>query len=159
MQQFFLALLLFSFVQVHGQQQNKASTLSNQKPDTAFTGQIIKDKTKHTKIYLTGFEQAVDSIGIYNTTYIFGSKMSKPTFDVDIEMNFDTPLVPDGPIGFQYGPYGVGRYSGSGAIRNNNTFLFLKGQFISPGHHFYIKVKSKQKPQPVINGIDGQGSF
>ncbi|MGN6530314.1 MAG: hypothetical protein ACTHK0_00995 [Ginsengibacter sp.] len=151
MRKFVLILLLFSFFQVHAQQENIV--------DTAFTGQIIKDKTKNTRIYLTAFQQVLDSTGTYTTTYIFGSKMSKPTIDVDMDMKFDKPLIPDGFIGFQYGPYGTGRYSGSGALKSNNTYLYLKGQFISPGHHFYIKIKSKQKPQPVINGIDGQASF
>jgi len=156
MKPLFMMLMLFSFLQVKAQQ-NK--TVSNEKTDSVFTGQIIKDKTKNTRIYLTSFQQTLDNTGVYTTTYIFGAKMSKPTIDVDMNMKFDAPLLFDGPIGFQYGPYGIGRYSGSGALKSNNTYLYLQGQFTAPGHHFYIKIKSKEKPHPVINGIEGQANF
>jgi hypothetical protein len=157
MKPLFMIFMLFAFFQVKAQQEN--ATVSNEKADSVFTGQIIKDKTKNTRIYLTGFQQTVDNTGAYTTTYIFGSKMSKPAIDVDMNMKFDAPLVFDGPIGFQYGPYGIGRYSGSGALKSNNTYLYLLGQFSAPGHHFYIKIKSNQKPHPVINGIEGQANF
>ena len=156
MKQLFMILLLFSFFQVKAQENQ---SVLNEKADSVFTGQVIKDKTKNTRIYLTGFQQTLDNSGIYTTTYIFGSRMSKPTIDVDMNLKFDQPLLFDGPIGFQYGPYGTGRYSGSGALKSNNTYLYLQGQFIAPGHHFYIKIKSKQKPHPVINGIEGQANF
>ena len=132
---------------------------SSSQPDSTFTGQIVVDKTHHTKIYLTGFEQTLDSTGVYTTTFNFGYRSSRPTFDVNITMKFDNPLLPDGPIGFQYGPLGVGRYNGSGGLRNNNKYLFLQGQMTTSGHHFYIKVKSKEKIHPVISGLDGQMSF
>lgn len=157
MKRLFMMFMLFSFFQVKAQNPNQS--ISNEKADTIFKGQIIKDKTKNTRIYLTGFQQTLDDTGVYTTTYIFGSKMSKPAIDVDMNMKFDAPLLFDGPIGFQYGSYGIGRYSGSGALKSNNTYLYLQGQFTAPGHHFYIKIKSKQKPNPVINGIEGQAKF
>jgi hypothetical protein len=128
-------------------------------PDSTFSGQIITDKTHHTKIYLTNFQQTVDDNGVYTTTFTFGFRFSRPTFDVNITMNFDNPLIQDGPIGFQYGPAGVGRFNGGGALRNNNKFLFLQGQWTSSSHHFFIKVKSKEKIHPVIKGLDGQLNF
>lgn len=136
----------------------KAQENSSQ-PDSPFSEQIITDKTNHTKIFLTNFQQTLDSSGVYTTTYNFGYRSSRPTFDVNITMKFDNPLLPDGPIGFQYGPLGVGRYNGSGGLRNNNKYLFLQGQMTASGHHFYIKVKSKEKPHPVITGLDGQMTF
>ncbi len=151
MKAFFVTIFIFSFFVSKGQQQNNI-------PDSTFTGKIITDKTHHTRIYLTGFQQTLDSSGVYTTTYLFGARISRPTFDVNITMKFDKPLIMDGPVGFQYGPNGVGRYSGSGALRNNN-FLFLQGQMTSSNHHFYIKVKSKEKPHPVISGLDGQMNF
>ncbi len=156
MKHLFMMLLLFSFFQVKAQNTNESI---NEKADTAFVGKIIKDKNENTRMYLTGFQQTLDNSGVYTTTYIFGSKMSKPTIDVNMNMKFDAPLLFEGPIGFEYGPYGTGRYSGSGALKSNNTYLYLQGQFIAPGHHFYIKIKSKQKPKPVINGIEGQAKF
>ena len=74
-------------------------------------------------------------------------------------MKFDNPLIPDGPIGFQYGSVGVGRYSGSGALQSNNSFLYLRGQMTAQGRHFYIKVKSSQKINATIAGVDGQANF
>jgi len=147
---FFSFFLLASFFA-------KAQDNSSQ-PDSTFTGQIVIDKTHHTKIYLTGFEQTLDG-GVYTTTFTFGYRSSRPTFDVNINMKFDNPLLPDGPIGFQYGPLGVGRYSGSGGLRNNSKYLFMQGQMTASGHHFYVKVKSKEKIHPVISGLDGQMSF
>jgi hypothetical protein len=157
MKPLFMMFMLLGFLQVKAQQENPAA--SNEKADSVFTGQIIKDKTKNTRIYLTGFQQTLDNTGVYTTTYIFGSKMSKPAIDVNMNLKFDTPLIFDGPIGFQYGPYGTGRYQGSGALKSNNMYLYLQGQFTTPGHHFYIKIKSKEKPHPVINGIEGQANF
>jgi len=154
MKAFLITICLFSFFVSKAQQQNNIP-----KADSTFTGQIITDKTHHTRIYLTGFKQTLDSSGVYATTYIFGARISRPTFDVNISMKFDAPLLQDGPIGFQYGPNGVGRYSGSGALRNNNLYLFLQGQMTSSNHHFYIKIKSKQKVHPVISGLDGQSNF
>ena len=148
---FFSLFLLTSFFA-------KAQENSSQ-PDSTFNGQIITDKTNHTKIYLTNFQQTIDDSGLYTTTYTFGYRSSRPTFDVNISMNFDNSLLPDGPIGFQYGPVGVGRYNGAGALRNNNKYLFLQGQMTASGHHFFIKVKSKEKIHPVIKGLDGQLSF
>ncbi|HSN09422.1 MAG TPA: hypothetical protein VLS85_10295 [Hanamia sp.] len=152
MKAFLVTIFFFSFFVSKGQQQNN-------NPDSTFTGSIITDKAHHTRIYLTGFKQTLDSSGVYTTTYIFGAKISRPTFDVNISMKFDAPLLQDGPIGFEYGPYGVGRFSGSGALRNNNLYLFLRGQMTSSNHHFYIKIKSKQKIHPDINGLDGQSNF
>ncbi len=152
MKAFLVTVSFFSFFVSKGQQQTHI-------PDSTFNGQIITDKSHHTKIYLTGFEQTLDSTGVYTTTYNFGYRYSRPTFDVNISMKFDNPLLPDGPIGFQYGPVGVGRYNGSGGLRNNNKYLFLQGQMTASGHHFYIKVKSKEKIHPVINGLDGQLNF
>lgn len=129
------------------------------RPDSTFSGKIIIDKTHHTKVYLTNFQQTVDDNGVFTTTFTFGFRFSRPTFDVNISMNFDNPLIQDGPIGFQYGPVGVGRFNGAGALRNNNKYLFLQGQMTASGHHFFIKVKSKEKIQPVIKGLDGQLSF
>ena len=154
MKAFLVTILFFSFFTSEGQQQNL-----NQKVDSTFTGKIITDKANRTRIYLTGFKQTLDSSGVYTTTYIFGAKISRPTFDVNINMIFHTPLLSDGPIGFEYGPYGVGRYSGSGALRNNNLYLFLRGQMTSSNHHFYIKIKSKEKVHPDISGLDGQSNF
>jgi hypothetical protein len=152
MKAFLVTLFFFSFLVSKGQQQNNI-------PDSTFTGKIVTDKTHHTRIYLTSFQQTLDSSGVYTTTYIFGAKISRPTFDVNMSMKFDAPLIQDGPIGFQYGPNGVGRYSGSGALRNNNLYIFLQGQMTSSNHHFYIKIKSKEKPHPVITGLDGQLKF
>ncbi len=152
MKTFLVTILLFSFFVSNGQQQTNA-------PDSTFTGKIITDKSHHTKIYLTNFKQTVDSSGVYTTTFTFGFRFSRPTFDVNISMNFDNPLLPDGPIGFEYNPVGVGRYNGSGGLRNNNKYLFLQGQWMVSGHHFFIKVKSKEKIHPVIRGLDGQLSF
>ena len=152
MKAFLVTILLFSFFVSKGQQQTNA-------PDSTFTGKIITDKSHHTKIYLTNFQQTVDSSGVYTTTFTFGFRFSRPTFDVNISMNFDNPLLPDGPIGFEYNPVGVGRYNGSGGLRNNNKYLFLQGQWMVSGHHFFIKVKSKEKIHPVIRGLDGQLSF
>lgn len=151
MKAFLITICLFSFFVSKAQQQNNI-------PDSTFTGQIVTDKTHHTRIYLTGFKQTFDSSGVYTTTYIFGARISRPAFDVNINMKFDSPLISDGPIGFEYGPSGVGRYSGSGALRNNN-YLFLRGQMTSSNHHFYIKIKSKQKVHPDISGLDGQSDF
>lgn len=148
---FFSLFLLTSFFA-------NAQEISSQ-ADSTFTGQIVVDKTHHTKIYLTGFDQTLDTTGVYTTTFNFGYRSSRPTFDVNISMKFDNPLLPDGPIGFQYGPVGVGRYNGAGGLRNNNKYLFLQGQMTASGHHFYIKVKSKEKIHPVISGLDGQMSF
>ena len=165
MKPFFVAILVFSFFGLKAQEKSKVDNTDIskageiEKVDSIFTGQIITDKTHHTRIYLTDFKQTFDSSGIYTTTYIFGARISRPTFDVNISMKFQTPLVSDGPIGFEYGPYGVGRYSGSGALRNNNLYLFLRGQMTSPNHHFYIKIKSNQKVHPVISGLDGQSNF
>ena len=152
MKAFLVTVLFFSFFTSKGQQQTNI-------PDSTFTGQIVVDKTHHTKIYLTGFQQTLDSSGVYTTTFNFGYRSSRPTFDVNITMKFDNPLLPDGLIGFQYGPLGVGRYNGSGGLRNNNKYLFLQGQMTASGHHFYIKVKSKEKPHSVITGLDGQMTF
>lgn len=152
MKAFFVTLFFFSFLVSKGQQQNNI-------PDSTFTGKIVTDKTHHTRIYLTNFQQTLDTSGVYTTTYIFGAKISRPTFDINISMKFDTPLLQDGPIGFQYGPNGVGRYSGSGALRNNNLYIFLQGQMTSSNHHFYIKIKSKEKVHPVITGLDGELNF
>ncbi len=152
MKTFLVIILFFSFFTSKAQQQNPIA-------DSTFSGQIITDKTHHTKIYLTDYKQTVDSSGVYTTTFTFGYRSSRPTFDVNIGMNFDNPLLPDGPIGFEYNPVGVGRYNGSGGLRNNNKYLFLQGQMTSSGHHFFIKVKSKEKIHPVIRGLDGQLSF
>lgn len=149
-------ILLFSFLGLRAQDKNESKVA---KPDSVFSGQIVTDKTHHTKIYLTDFKQTVDDSGIYTTTYIFGARIPRTTFDININMKFQEPLVADGPIGFQYGPYGAGRYSGAGALRNNNSYLFMQGQMTSGNHHFYITVKSKEKPHPVIAGLDGQMSF
>ncbi len=152
MKAFLFTVLLFSFFVSKGQQQNTV-------PDSTFSGQIITDKSHHTKIYLTNFQQTVDDAGLYTTTFTFGYRSGRPTFDVNLSMNFENPLLPDGPIGFQYNPVGVGRFNGSGGVRNNNKYLFLQGQWTVSGHHFFIKVKSKEKIYPVIRGLDGQLSF
>ena len=160
MKPLFISILLLSFVSLKAQQkESNDNNLKVEKADSVFSGKILIDKTKHSKIYLTNFQQTLDSTGTYTTTYTFGAKTSRPTFDVGIRMKFDNALIPDGPIGFQYGPVGVGRYSGSGSVQNNNTYLFLQGQMTSTGHHFYIKVKSKEKINPVIAGLDGQANF
>ena len=152
MKAFLVSIFIFSFLVSKGQQQNND-------PDSTFKGRIVTDKENRTRIYLTDFKQSLDSSGIYTTTYLFGAKISRPSYDVNISMKFDSPLVSDGPIGFQYGPVGVGRYSGSGALRDNNLYLFLRGQMTSGSHHFFIKIKSKQKIHPVISGLDGQSDF
>jgi hypothetical protein len=152
MKQLLTILLLLSFINLKAQTE-KASAV-----DSVFTGKILIDKENRTKIYLTNFQQTLDSTGVYTTTYTFGTKNRRPTFDVNVRMNFDAPLIHDGPIGFQYGPVGVGRYSGSGALRNN-SYLFMQGQWTSASHHFFIKIKSKQKVKPVITGLDGQSAF
>lgn len=171
MKPFLFLLLLFSFSGPKAQQKNKVDSnkagevttsngnFENEQVDSVFTGKILTDKSNRSRIYLTGFKQTVDSNGNYTTTYIFGAKISRPAFDINIRMNFQNPLLPFGGLGFEYGPYGVGRYSGSGGLRNNNLYLFLQGQITSSNHHFYIKVKSKQKLSPVISGIDGQSNF
>ena len=154
MKAFLVVIALLSFTSTKAQQQNNPAS-----PDSTFSGQIVIDKTNHTKIYLTGFAQTIEDSGVYTTTFTFGFRSSRPTFDVNIAMKFDNPIISDGPIGFQYGPVGVGRYAGSGGFRNNNTYLFLQGQMTTSGHHFFIKVKSKERPHPVITGLDGQMSF
>lgn len=154
MKTFLVVIALISFTSTKAQQQNNSAS-----PDSTFYGQIIIDRTDHTKIYLTGFSQIIDSSGIYSTTFTFGFRSSRPTFDVNIAMKFDNPLISNGPIGFQYGPVGVGRFSGSGGFRNNNNYLFLQGQMTASGHHFFIKVKSKEKPHPIITGLDGEMRF
>src|SRR6185312_12120722 len=158
----FLMLLLFGFGSLAAsaqqiQENEKQFAVSN--PDSVFTGKIIIDKENRTKIFLTGFQQTVDSAGFFITTYTFGSKNYRPAFDINIRMKFGNPLIPDGPIGFQYGSVGVGRYSGSGALQNNNSFLYLRGQMTAQGRHFYIKVKSSQKINATIAGVDGQANF
>lgn len=152
MKVFLFTLLLFSFVGVKAQEKNT-------EVDSVFSGQIIKDKTNNSRIYLTDFKQTLDSTGIFTTTYIFGIRLSRPVFDIDINMKFDSPVFPFGGLGFEYGPYGTGRFSGSGGLRNNNQYLFLQGQVTSSNHHFFIKIKSKKKPHPVIDGIEGQSNF
>lgn len=159
MKQFLFVLLLFSFLQVKAQEPNKTINQNTDQSDSVFQGQIIVDKSNRSRIYLTGFKQTLDSNGVYTTTYIFGAKTSRPTVDVNIRMNFASPVIFNGPVGFEYGPEGVGRYSGSGGVRNNNLFLFLQGQVISSNHHFYIRIKSKKKPSPKISGVDGQANF
>ena len=155
MKSFLFAIMLFSFLGVKAQKNES----SNTEVDSVFTGQIIKDKTQNSRIYLTNFKQTLDSTGIFTTTYIFGVKRSSPTFDINVTMKFDSPAFPYGGLGFEYGPYGVGRFSGSGGLRNNNMFLVLQEQVTSSTHHFFIKIKSKQKPHPIINGIEGQSNF
>lgn len=160
MKQLLTILFLLSFLNLKAQQKEGRSNPNTiEATDSVFSGKIVIDKTRHSKIYLTNFQQTLDSTGIYTTTYTFGAKTPRPAFDVNITMKFDAPLIHDGPIGFQYGPVGVGRYSGSGALQNNNSFLFLQGQMTSTGHHFFIKVKSKQKINPVIDGLNGQSNF
>jgi len=160
MKAIFSAFLLFSFLGLKAQENT-----SVQKPagsevvDSVFVGNILIDKENTTRIYLTGFKQTLDSTGIYSTIYTFGSKIPRPTFDVNIKMKFHSPIIFDGPIGFKYGPLGAGRYSGSGALRNDNTFLYLQGQVTAETRHFYIEIKSKQKVHPLISGIDGQAIF
>lgn len=160
MKQIFIAIFLLSFLNLKAQEKTVNHNDTNvETTDSIFSGKILVDKTKHSKIFLTNFQQTLDSAGVYTTTYTFGAKTSRPTFDVNIRMKFDAHLIHDGPIGFQYGPVGVGRYSGSGALQNDNSYLFLLGQMTSPGHHFFIKVKSKQKINPVIAGLDGKSNF
>lgn len=159
MKPFLFLLLFFAFSNIKAQETNKIDNGNTGQVDSVFTGKIIVDKNNRTRIYLTGFKETTDSVGVYTTTYIFGAKTSRPTIDVNIRMNFASPLIFDGAVGFEYGPYGVGRYSGSGGVRNNNLFLYLQGLITSSNHHFYIKIKSKQKPSPNISGIDGQANF
>ena len=131
----------------------------SQPVDTSFQGKITVDKTNKTKIFLTGFKQELNTDETYTTTYFFGARISRPVFDVNIGINFSQPLIKDGPLGFQYAPYGVGKYSGSGGLRNNDKYLFLQGQMTATSHHFYIKIKTKEKPEPTITGLDGQAAF
>ena len=156
-----LMLLIFSFgflaASAQQTEHEKQSTVSH--TDSIFTGKIIIDKENRTKVFLTGFQQVSDSSGFYITTYTFGSKSYRPNFDINVRMKFDNPLIADGPVGFQYGPVGVGRFSGSGALQSNNSFLYLRGQITAQGHHFFIKVKSNQKINATIAGVDGQASF
>lgn len=154
----FTVVFFLSFLSLKAQDKTPRIT-GTEKSDSIFSGKIIIDKIKHSKIFLTGFLQTLDSTGVYNTTYTFGAKTSRPSIEVSIRMKFDKPLIANGPIGFLYGPVGVGRYAGSGALQNNNSYLFLQGQMTSASHHFYIKVKSKEKIQPVIAGLDGQANF
>ncbi len=160
MKAIFSAFLLFSFLGLKAQENT-----SIQKPagsegvDSIFVGKILIDKENNTRIYLTGFKQTLDSSGVYSTIYTFGSKIPRATFDVNIRMKFLAPIIFDGPIGFKYGPLGAGRYSGSGALRNDNTFLYLQGQVTAGTRHFYIEIKSKQKVHPLISGIEGQAIF
>ncbi len=160
MKALFILVFLFTFLGTKAQEKMaNGNEVSVGKTDSVFAGKIIIDKANRSKLYLTGFQQMLDSTGVYITTYTFGAKTYRPTFDVNIRMKFDAPLIADGPIGFLYGPVGVGRYSGSGGLQNNNYYLFLRGQMTSTGHHFYIKIKSKEKVQPVIAGLDGQSNF
>lgn len=160
MKPLFILVFLLSFLGTKAQEKvTNGNDISVGKTDSVFAGKIVIDKANRSRLFLTGFHQTLDSTGIYTTTYTFGAKTYRPTFDVNIRMKFDAPLIPDGPIGFQYGPVGVGRYSGSGALQNNNSFLFLQGQMTSTGRHFFVKIKSKQKVNPVIAGLDGQSNF
>ena len=160
MKTLFIAILALSFLSTKAQE-----TVTNEngvaagKTDSVFEGKIIIDKANRSKLFLTGFQQTLDSTGVYITTYTFGAKTYRPTFDVNLRMKFDTPLIADGPVGFQYSPSGVGRYSGSGGLQNNNFYLYLRGQMTAASHHFIIKVKSKEKIHPVIAGLDGQSNF
>lgn len=160
MKSLFIPILLLSFLGTQAQEKTaNGNDVTVEKSDSVFSGKIIIDKANRSKIFLTDFRQTLDSTGVYITTYTFGAKTSRPSFDLNIRMKFDAPLIANGPIGFLYGPVGVGRYSGSGALQNNNYYLFLRGQMTSTGHHFYIKVKSKEKIHPVIAGLDGQSNF
>ena len=160
MKALFSTLLLFSFLGLKAQENTNIQTPNHvEEVDSIFVGQIIIDKGNNTRIYLTGFKQTLDSTGIYTTIYTFGAKIPRATFDVNIKMKFHSPIIFDGPIGFKYGPLGVGRYSGSGAVRNNNSFLYLQGQVTAGSHHFFIAIKSKQKVHPLIAGIEGQANF
>jgi hypothetical protein len=154
------AIFFLSFLSLKAQQKDAGhNQLIAEKTDSIFSGKIITDKANRSRIFLTDFRQTLDSTGVYITTYTFGAKTSRTTFDVNIRMKFDASLIAEGPIGFLYGPLGVGRYSGSGALQNNNSFLFMRGQMTSSTRHFYIKIKSKEKIQTVIAGIDGQAKF
>jgi len=154
------AIFFLSFLSLKAQQKDTGhDQLATEKTDSIFTGKIITDKANHSRIFLTDFRQTIDSTGVYITTYTFGAKTSRTSFDVNIRMKFDASVIAEGPIGFLYGPLGVGRYSGSGALQNNNSFLFMRGQMTSSTRHFYIKIKSKEKIQTVIAGIDGQAKF
>lgn len=160
MKSLFIAIFFLSYLGSKAQEKaGNGNDVLVEKTDSVFSGKIIIDKANRSKIFLTGFQQTLDSTGVYITTYTFGAKTSRPTFDVNIKMKFESPLIANGPIGFLYGPLGVGRYSGSGGLQNNNYFLFLRGQMTATGHHFYIKIKSKEKVQPVIAGLDGQSNF
>ena len=160
MKPLFIAIFLLSFLSLKAQQKDDARDQPTvAKSDSIFSGKIITDKANRSRIFLTDFRQMLDSTGVYVTTYTFGAKTSRTSFDVNIRMKFDASLIADGPIGFLYGPLGVGRYSGSGALQNNNSYLYLRGQMTSATRHFYIKIKSKQKIQTVIAGIDGQAKF
>jgi hypothetical protein len=154
------AIFFLSFLSLKAQQKDAGhNQLIAEKTDSIFSGKIITDKANRSRIFLTDFRQTLDSTGVYITTYTFGAKTSRTTFDVNIRMKFDASLIAEGPIGFLYGPLGVGRYSGSGALQNNNSFLFMRGQMTSSTRHFYIKIKSKEKIQTIIAGIDGQAKF
>ncbi|MEO8821954.1 MAG: hypothetical protein ABI366_00155, partial [Ginsengibacter sp.] len=160
MKSLFIAIFLLSFLSLKAQQKTDGDNdIKAEKTDSIFSGKIIIDKTKRTKLYLTTFQQTLDSTGVYTTTYTFGAKTSRPSFDVNIRMKFDGSIIPNGPIGFLYSPVGVGRYSGSGALQNNNSYLYLQGQMTSATHHFYIKIKSNEKVQAAIAGLDGQAIF
>lgn len=127
--------------------------------DSIFVGKITIDKMNRTRIFLTGFNQKVDSSGIYTTTYFFGNKINRPEFDVNIDMQFESKLIPFGPAGFEYGPQGSGRFSGRGNLMGSQKHLYLQGQMTAGSRHFFIRIKSKDKPVPTITGIDGQANF
>ncbi len=116
MKAFIGTLLLFSFLGLKAQDKNNNPKAGQpEEVDSVFVGQILIDKENNTRIYLTGFKQTIDSSGTYTTTFTFGAKISRATFDVNIKMKFHSPILFDGRIGLEYGPDGVGRYSGSGA--------------------------------------------
>ncbi|MEO8821777.1 MAG: hypothetical protein ABI267_05075 [Ginsengibacter sp.] len=159
MKLFITAILLCSFLGMKAQDTNTNAKNNKEEVDSVFQGQLLIDKTNNTKIYLTGFKQTIDSTSTYTTVFTFGAKLSRTTFDVNIKMKFHQPILSDGPIGFEYGPVGTGRFSGSGAVRENNIFLYFQGQITASTHHFFIKIKSKQKVRPLVAGLEGQANF
>jgi hypothetical protein len=118
------------------------------KPDSLFIGKVIINRDFKSDVHFVRSISTPDSSGIYRTVYKFVSKDHAASFNVQLAIDFDKPILSRGPNGFIYGSSGMGVFSGTYGIKSGNMGVYIKG--LATGEDFYIIVNSTDRVYATI---------
>ena len=122
------------------------------KVDTAFIDHVIINQTAKAGIYLISAILTKDSSGIYTTKYKFAPAEDLGSFNINISIQFDKPIIENKNQDYIDADYGIAQCSGG--YDSKLRLLNIRG--IITSRSCTIRIQSKDILFANIYGVEGK---